>query len=409
MTSAVVRETVRDVPHLSVAVNHHTSSSPFPSPGSPFFPPPKLNAHEFAAKPIEQIMRAIETKRKSTDPTGSAAQNRDGESTPTISLPGGGGSPPVTPTPQSFQTQPPPPKVIIPDPPATPSEKHPPHRESLTSSRPAPPSPAASRRTSAALSRHSSYARSRPTSRITSLSQSLLPTEEVQQQGDHQAEGSSSTVVPSPKRRSLLMKIRDFAFPSSDDRHTGKGTDVPRPNRPRHRSSTYSSSSSTHEDEVANVEEEQRHGSWSSFRWNTLSQHFWGDKRAQEQSDGKAGPSKTEFDINFDMSSPAEEISEPEYGDDDDDDDNEGQDEEGFLEGGDDEALIPGTYRALYAFEPEGTAEMALEEEQIVHVIGRGGGVGWAIVEKEGGGHALVPESYLDLVQADEDPDDPDA
>lgn len=205
------------------------------------------------------------------------------------------------------------------------------------------------------------------------------------------------------------MKIRDFAFPSSDDRHTGKGTDVPRPNRPRHRSSTYSSSSSTHEDEVANVEEEQRHGSWSSFRWNTLSQHFWGDKRAQEQSDGKAGPSKTEFDINFDMSSPAEEISEPEYGDDDDDDDNEGQDEEGFLEGGDDEALIPGTYRALYAFEPEGTAEMALEEEQIVHVIGRGGGVGWAIVEKEGGGHALVPESYLDLVQADEDPDDPDA
>ena len=58
-------------------------------------------------------------------------------------------------------------------------------------------------------------------------------------------------------------------------------------------------------------------------------------------------------------------------------------------------------YRALYAFEPEGTAEMALEEEQIVHVVGRGGGVGWAVVEREEGGHALVPESYLELVEAD--------
>ena len=66
-----------------------------------------------------------------------------------------------------------------------------------------------------------------------------------------------------------------------------------------------------------------------------------------------------------------------------------------------DEALVPGVYRALYAFEPEGTAEMALEEEQIVHVVGRGGGVGWAVVEREEGGHALVPESYLELVEAD--------
>ena len=44
---------------------------------------------------------------------------------------------------------------------------------------------------------------------------------------------------------------------------------------------------------------------------------------------------------------------------------------------------------------PEGTAEMALEEDQVVRVVGRGGGVVWAIVEKEGGGHALVTESYI--------------
>ena len=62
-------------------------------------------------------------------------------------------------------------------------------------------------------------------------------------------------------------------------------------------------------------------------------------------------------------------------------------DEDGYedTEGGDEELLLPGMYRAIYAFEPEGTAEMKLEEEQVVHVVGRGGGVGWAVVEKEGG------------------------
>jgi len=80
------------------------------------------------------------------------------------------------------------------------------------------------------------------------------------------------------------------------------------------------------------------------------------------------------------------------------------------------EELRPGLYRALYAFEPEGTAEMALVEDQIVRVIARGGGVGWAIVERqseegEGGGgvgleaagQALVPESYLEPFRLDDE------
>lgn len=100
--------------------------------------------------------------------------------------------------------------------------------------------------------------------------------------------------------------------------------------------------------------------------------------------------------------------------------------------------LRPGIYRALFAFEAEGTAEMSLYEGQLVRLIGRGGGVGWAVVERnwqwepeetgsgstltgqsgastqEGdsndargndalgeAGQALVPESYLEIFRLD--------
>lgn len=86
------------------------------------------------------------------------------------------------------------------------------------------------------------------------------------------------------------------------------------------------------------------------------------------------------------------------------------EDEDEDLAGDD---LLPGLYRALYPFEPEGTAEMRLEEDQVVRVLGRGGGVGWAVVVKDGlkdaGLHALVPESYLEVLKLDcEDEDDVD-
>jgi hypothetical protein len=68
--------------------------------------------------------------------------------------------------------------------------------------------------------------------------------------------------------------------------------------------------------------------------------------------------------------------------------------------GGEDEEDGPSRPRQVRViFEPEGTAEMALEEDHVVHVIGRGGGVGWGVVEKEDGGHEAVPESYLELVE----------
>jgi len=68
-----------------------------------------------------------------------------------------------------------------------------------------------------------------------------------------------------------------------------------------------------------------------------------------------------------------------------------------------DAPLPPGSYRALYVFEAVGETEMGLEEGQIVTVVGKERGDGWAVVNdtREGreGRHALVPESYLELVQ----------
>ncbi|CAL1701996.1 unnamed protein product [Somion occarium] len=386
------------------AVDHPPSASPFPSPGSPFLPPPTIGSHEFASKPSSssQTMCNIDTKTSAKSPTLSTQSDAttmplspslDGGATPTATIAANSlasALSPTTPRPQSsFQIQQ--------QPPSTPEQSLTvlvdPRRVSLASSRPAPPSPALSRRASAALSRQSSTARSRRQSKASTLSQ----------QPDHDKVASSSSAAtitqdstPS-RRRSWIVKIRDFAFSPSDERHAGRGPDAPRPNRARQRWSTMSSSSessSRHSDIDEDAEDEQRHSSWSPFRWNTLSNHFsWGSR---SQNDDIGGPSHTDFERNFDASSPVDESTDQPYPEDDD------QDELEDDYPNEDEPLVPGLYRALYAFDPEGTAEMALEEEQMVRVVGRGGGVGWAIVEKDGGGHALVPESYLELVQADD-------
>lgn len=110
------------------------------------------------------------------------------------------------------------------------------------------------------------------------------------------------------------------------------------------------------------------------------------------------------------MTSPEYEADDPYESLDDDDDFDDDMDDDGRrfnrAEERVGEPLLPGLYRALYVFEPEGTAEMALEEDQIVRVIGRGGGVGWAIVARgDDEGHALVPEGYLELISLDRDTD----
>jgi SH3 domain len=235
------------------------------------------------------------------------------------------------------------------------------------------------------------------------------------------------------KRRSLLVKIKDFAFVSTDDRHAGLGADVPKPNRVRvlnrfHRSRTASngshlsvSSIGTEEDGDGENEDEEGglgEDGWGGFKWGFGRFSSWGfgrggtSGRGDNSGEGSSAssasfPSKTDFARNF-----GEEAEEPDtyaYEDDEDEDD----DEREYYDLGcggsphapaEEEPLYPGLYRALYAFEPEGTAEMKLEEDQVVKVIGRGGGVGWAVVDRGGGGgHALVPESYLEVVRLDED------
>lgn len=264
----------------------------------------------------------------------------------------------------------------------------------LVSSRPAPPSPAMSRRASTALSQRSTSSGSE-IARIPSPSNPKRFSK-LNQEVKFETSSAEPHQTATDPRRSLLVKIRDFAFPATDARFSGRGPDAPRANRHDETGSEASSDDDSDSDG-------RRNSGWGGFSWsgfaNRLSWSSFGSG-GHQSSGGAVVPSKTDFDRNFDVSSPAEEKASFSYdgtdqGDDDDDLNYDGAGDE--EDGG---PLIPGRYRALYAFEPEGTAEMALEEDQVVSVIGRGGGVGWAVVEKEDGGHALVPESYLELVEA---------
>jgi hypothetical protein len=185
------------------------------------------------------------------------------------------------------------------------------------------------------------------------------------------------------------VKIRDFAFPPSDDRYLGNGPDVPRPNKyPRIGDYDY-------EVEDLAFESDQRGRSGWGVVWGGLTKRLsWTFGKSGKSSPASSvidGPSKTDFERNFDMNTPVDEKADPqdteEYGDQQAEDEEPGE-------------LVPGTYRAMFAFEPEGTAEMALVEDQIVYIIGRGGGVGWAIVQNEDKSRALVPESYLEFVES---------
>ncbi|KAG8725516.1 hypothetical protein FRC09_013755 [Ceratobasidium sp. 395] len=278
--------------------------SPFPSPSSSFVPPPAQEAHEFANKTTARMAAAKSHSRRNSEDTKAPLR-----------------SSPSSPLPQ------PSPKLPESSPLAASTSLQPlttkrfsvdsAHESSLSSSRPAPASPA--------LSRHSSLLHTGSRKRLSTLS--IVSTPPI----------TPITVT----RRPQAIKIRDFAFPPGDERHTGEGPLGKR-------------------------------ASTASLHSNSSSQDPWHSSDADEYES------------------------------------QEDPDEVGGLEQEEDmDAFVPGTYRALYAFEPEGTAEMALAEDQHVRVLGRGGGVGWVVVLKPNGTEqALVPEGYLELVRADEEDED---
>ncbi|KAG1733217.1 uncharacterized protein EDB91DRAFT_1149546 [Suillus paluster] len=436
------------------------SSPPFPSPGSSFLPPPTPGPHEFARPP--SAGRKL-SKKDLNDLAGVASHTAanghtcNGQANPTT--PNGAESPPPIPTTDSFPgtyldprslglregpsapaDPPPPPHRLLINP-----ESHdvddsrvspqPPHRlstqsvTSLTSSRPAPPSPAISRRASG-LSRTSSKSRSRPVSGVNSrpvssttrpISGALSPNAVLSRTPSGRRAkdvlGMSAVVEkepePAPADSKVLIKIRDFAFAPSDVRFSGEGPNVPRPNRPkvlarRLRGSSSSTSSMTSksstEEEDEQWEDENDSNGWGGFKWGLQKlQSGWGFASSSSSST-EDFPSRTDFARNFGNGVGDDDESEV-YDEPDDFFENQEENEEMG-----EPTLHPGLYRALYAFEPEGTAEMKLEEDQVVRVVGRGGGVGWAVVVKDGlkdtGAHALVPESYLEVVRLDGDEED---
>ena len=313
-----------------------------------------------------------------------------------------------TPTQMHITLPPPPssPSQIFSNPPAlmrTPSgsgtaSKH----TSLSSSRPAPPSPSPipSRRQSGVPS-----VRSRHRSGLSTASTSSSKF------------GTIKSPSQQPLKRKGEIKIRDFAFPTEDLRHTGRGPEAPKIIKKllKHHgpldvgSRRESGMSESSVDSEASSRRSSGFGNWGgalgAFRWASKLSGAWrfGGASGSRTSGGSGyTPSQQDFERNFDDTQDVDVVDSPA----DDDEYSSDYDDDADAEP---EELLPGLYRALYDFDPEGTAEMGLKEGQIVKVVGRGGGVGWAIAvrtdaETEGGeaNWALVPESYLKAVKLDE-------
>ncbi|EKM75068.1 hypothetical protein AGABI1DRAFT_109667 [Agaricus bisporus var. burnettii JB137-S8] len=506
-----VSRTAMDARPLSLHIDSPPSASPFPSPSSSFLPPPMPGAHEFAVKPPPLPRKSAVSTTPPVDPL-------------TLDTT-------VEPRRQSHPISSP---TILNSP-------------SLASSRPAPLSPASSRRVSTISAKSSSLSRSSSkrgstgfSKRLSALSMTgimtrkddeslITPTVSMNLPSSSSAttilssstpppplrnsttvSGSTSTSSPAPhpshpskprRPTSTKIKIRDFAYPSVDNRYRGLGIDVPKPNqfsrlnkklggskKARPSSKRWSdgsddekktktktimkrkkkkekekkkkkeeegrnnngwdesdneeeedeeeddTSTSTDEDEDEDEDEEEEEEeeeeyeepgwfkkgmgrlSWS-FGFSGFKKQFSDDldtPTSNNNTNNNSYPSRGEMEMNFSgtpTTTTTNEDQTPSSTTSEDDEQQQSQEEEEEEE----PPLYPGLYRALYPFEPEGTAEMRLKEDQVVRVVGRGGGVGWAVVvvpedaeggvvvvmDNEGMRHALVPESYLEVVQLD--------
>jgi hypothetical protein len=152
---------------------------------------------------------------------------------------------------------------------------------------------------------------------------------------------------------------------------------------------------------------------WEGFQFGVKRLRFDAGQGAEgvEAEGVKRFPSRMYLDRNFlDDEAAAEEEEEEEEDEEDEEDEDtscdmeshEGDEEEGEEEAEEEEPLYRGLYRAMYAFDPKGTVEMALVEDHIVRIVGRGGVVGgrlWSTIAIVSVMDLLVPESYLEPVR----------
>ncbi|KAG9009653.1 hypothetical protein FRB94_011658 [Tulasnella sp. JGI-2019a] len=278
-------------------------------------------------------------------------------------------------------------------------------RNSLASNRRAPVSPTPSRHSSMLPSRRGSK-------RMSAARQS----------------STAGADRPSPQRKAtstVLMKIRDFAFTAEDERHSSIKKIHLRDN-PRKSDTGMSPRSSTASGSAYSSDQARKSGGgWSSFFQASAARFGFGTGNDAYDGDSGSGSKRNSrlsgiiplggkqqstqvYDSPMDDSDPSSQrwrtsssSQEEEYSD-----AQPGAMSESDYDDEPEAPFVPGFYKALYSFEPEGAAEMALEEEQVVRCLGRGGGPGWIIAIKEAKdgvseqGHALVPEGYLEFMRA---------
>ncbi|KAJ7500023.1 hypothetical protein FB451DRAFT_1549473 [Mycena latifolia] len=451
-------------PHLSLSIDTPPSASPFPSPSSSFLPPPVPGAHEFAMKPVPAAARRrVESEEDPRTPlqngNGRALQSpatpRAGSAmstglpvspaatTPTVITPTAASSassyssPPTststssTPASASLTSTAAPPSSTPPAP-ATPSAKRvsfppsasvPPSSSASTTStptsssfplsassaasdvpsstRPAPPSPALSRRTSAvpggltrtpsSASSRGSHSQSRRTSRVLAgarhrlsmsttaadVADALSSTSEVTSTSESAPTASS---LPDPP-----ISVRDFAFAPSDARHVGLGPDVPPACDPRRLAQKLLGHALPDADE-REYEPEWEDDDGPASYWGGGGEGSSGQggfllgrgrmtvpaSYAGEGGEGD-GVGPADFARNFVEPEDGLYYEEAYLGE------MEGTYKEEDDPEGAEQEMEPGLYRAAFRFEALDGAEMDLVEGQLLCVVS-GGASGWAVV-----------------------------
>ncbi|KAE9389018.1 hypothetical protein BT96DRAFT_414837 [Gymnopus androsaceus JB14] len=210
----------------------------------------------------------------------------------------------------------------------------------------------------------------------------------------HSQKSSSNSSSSTASSYRIPLKIRDFTYQTPDPRHQGLGEDgrgtlnVPKENRVR---VIYKM-----------LLDDAGYQAWKQAAIGANREAPDSDETdadSDEDEDQEDEEDEEGWDGQWTM--PSDDSTDPNYAD---------EEEEDIG------PLSPGLYRALYSFDPEGSREMALKEDQVVRVVGPGGGVGWAVVVVDGVDEkgnkrasqkdrqlALVPESYLEALTLDDD------